>query len=76
MKNENQPKINAIYQHYKGGKYRVICVAKHSETLEELVIYEALYDNPVSKLWARPVGLFMDEVELEGKKVKRLVKTR
>ena len=53
-------KPGAIYQHYKGGKYRMIGVAKHSETLEEFVIYEALYDNPVSKLWARPIGLFVE----------------
>jgi len=67
----NSIEVGAIYQHYKGEKYRVIGIAKHSETLEEFVVYEALYDNPESKLWARPVRLFMDEVEWEGKKVKR-----
>ncbi len=63
----------AIYQHYKGEKYRVIGIAKHSETLEEFVIYEALYDHPVSKLWVRPVKLFVGEVEWEGKRVKRFI---
>lgn len=38
------------YQHYKGKEYKVLGVAKHSETLEELTVYEALYDNPESKL--------------------------
>lgn len=60
-----------IYQHYKGEKYRVIGVAKHSESLEDLVIYEALYENETSKLWARPLSMFLEEVEVEGKKVPR-----
>lgn len=58
-----------IYQHYKGPKYKVLGVFKHSETLEEFVTYEALYNNPESKLWVRPIDLFTDEVEWEGKKV-------
>ena len=59
------------YKHFKGGLYNVIGVAKHSETLEELVVYEALYDNPRSKLWVRPLAMFLEEVEFEGKKVLR-----
>ncbi len=42
------------YRHYNGKKYRVVGIAKHSETLEDLVVYEALYDNEVSPLWVRP----------------------
>ncbi|MFA6427412.1 MAG: DUF1653 domain-containing protein [Candidatus Magasanikbacteria bacterium] len=60
-----------IYKHYKGNTYRVIGVAKHSETLEEFVVYEALYENNVSKLWLRPVELFIEEVEYEGKRTPR-----
>ena len=60
-----------LYEHFKGGKYRVIGVAKHSETLEELVVYEALYDNPESKLWVRPYEDFIGEKEINGKKIKR-----
>lgn len=60
-----------IYEHYKGHKYRVLGVAKHSETLEDLVMYEALYDNELSKLWARPVEMFLGDAEVEGKKVPR-----
>lgn len=59
------------YRHYKGREYRVIGVAKHSETLEDLVIYEALYDNELSKLWVRPLAMFESDVELDGKWVKR-----
>jgi hypothetical protein len=62
------------YRHSKTGKlYRVIGVAKHSETLEELVVYEALYENPLSKLWVRPKSMFLEEVILDGKKVPRFV---
>lgn len=60
-----------IYQHYKGNKYKVLAVGKHSETLEELVIYEALYDNSESKIWVRPKKMFNENVELDGKLVPR-----
>ena len=60
------------YQHSKTGKfYKVIGVAKHSETLEDLVVYEALYDNPTSKLWVRPMKTFLEKVVIDGKKVPR-----
>jgi hypothetical protein len=60
-----------IYQHYKGQKYRVIGVAKHSETLEDLVVYEALYENPKSKLWVRPLNNFTENIEIDGKQTPR-----
>ena len=60
------------YQHSKTGNfYQVLGVAKHSETLEDLVVYECLYDNPRSKLWVRPMKMFLEEVEINGKKVPR-----
>ena len=59
------------YQHSKGNHYKVIGIAKHSETLEEFVVYAALYDNPRSKLWVRPAKMFTEMVEIEGKKVPR-----
>jgi hypothetical protein len=60
------------YQHSKTGNYyRVLGVAKHSETFEDLVIYECLYDNPRSKIWVRPMKMFLEEVEIDGKKVPR-----
>lgn len=59
------------YRHYKGKEYRVIGVAKHSETLEDLVVYEALYDNELSKLWIRPLKMFTEMVEVDGKSVPR-----
>ena len=59
------------YRHYSGKEYRVIGIAKHSETLEEFVVYEALYDNPESKLWIRPLKMFTEDVKINGKKIKR-----
>jgi len=60
------------YKHSKTGNfYRVLTVAKHSETLEELVVYECLYDNPRSKIWVRPLKMFVEEVIINGKKVPR-----
>ncbi len=60
-----------IYEHYKGNRYRVIGIAKHSETLEDLVVYESLYENRVSKLWVRPLSMFLGEVKVDGKEIPR-----
>lgn len=58
-----------IYKHFKGNKYRLLDVAKHSETLEEMVVYKALYGD--GGVWVRPAFMWTEEVEFEGKKVKR-----
>lgn len=56
-----------IYKHSKTGNlYKVLGLAKHSKTLEDLVVYECLYDNPQSKIWVRPLEMFIEEVEIEG----------
>ena len=60
-----------IYRHYKGNPYEVIAVAKHSETLEELVVYKALYQPEGENLWVRPLTMFKETVEFEGKRVPR-----
>ena len=60
-----------LYEHYKNKKYRVIGIAKHSETLEDLVVYEALYENKQSNLWVRPLAMFLEEVTVDGKTVPR-----
>ncbi len=59
------------YRHYKGQEYRVLGVAKHSETLEDLVLYEALYENALAKLWVRPLSMFTERVNVNGKTVPR-----
>ncbi len=63
--------IGAKYRHHKGKFYRVLGVAKHSETLEEFVYYECLYDNPNGKHWVRPKKMFLEDVVVNGKKVPR-----
>ncbi|HCI03292.1 MAG: hypothetical protein CL969_00155 [Euryarchaeota archaeon] len=60
-----------IYKHYKGKKYRVLGIAKHSETLEDLVVYEALYENENSKLWVRSVDMFKERLVINGREVPR-----
>ncbi len=63
-----------LYQHFKGGRYRVLGIAHHSETLEPLVVYQALYESPdfgKDSLWVRPLDMFQEEVEVEGRKLPR-----
>jgi hypothetical protein len=61
-----------IYKHSKtGNQYKVYFAAKHSETLEDVVVYEALYENEKSKFWVRPLSMFLDTVEINGEKLPR-----
>jgi hypothetical protein len=59
------------YEHYKGKQYEVIGIARHSETLEELVIYKALYQTEGENLWVRPHNMFTEDVVVGGKKMPR-----
>ncbi len=59
------------YKHYKGKEYEVVGVARHSETLEELVVYKALYQPEGENIWVRPLKMFFEEIFVGGKKVKR-----
>lgn len=58
-----------IYRHYKGNLYELIDVAVHSETLEQMVVYRAMYGN--YDLWVRPLSMWNEEVEYNGKTVRR-----
>ena len=53
-----------LYEHYKKNKYQVLGVAIHSETLEELVVYRALYGEGL--IWVRPLKMFLETVEVDG----------
>ncbi len=59
-------KINGIYRHYKGNLYIVLDICYHSETLEKMVVYRALYGD--NKLWVRPYNMFFDEVNKNGQR--------
>ena len=58
-----------IYRHYKGQRYRVLGIAQHSETMEQVVVYQALYGD--YGLWVRPAAMFCETVELEGEPISR-----
>lgn len=57
------------YRHFKGNEYEVVAVGKHSETLEDYVIYRALYGE--GGYWVRPLSMFFENVEREGKTLPR-----
>lgn len=63
--------INGIYEHYKGGRYRVLGTCRHSETLEELVLYECLYENEIGRLWVRPKKMFLESVMKKSRETPR-----
>lgn len=60
-----------VYQHYKGNRYLVLAEAKHSDTLEPLVVYVSLYENNESQVWVRPTSMFLGNVEVDGHKQPR-----
>lgn len=64
----NEVKIGR-YRHYKGKEYEVLGVARHSETLEEFVVYRALYGE--GQLWVRPKKMFLEKVTLDGEEIPR-----
>ena len=75
----NAPKVYPIsagqtWQHYKGKNYEVIAIGHHTETLEQVVIYKALYTDPTfgeNAVWVRPIGMFFETVEHNGKTLPR-----
>ncbi|MBR2023975.1 MAG: DUF1653 domain-containing protein [Clostridia bacterium] len=64
--------LKGKYRHFKGGEYEVLCVAKHSETGEEMVVYRALYED--GGVWVRPRNMFEETVEKDGKTFPRFTK--
>jgi len=65
---ENNIKIGK-YRHFKGNEYRVLYLAKHSETLEEMVVYQALYGD--KGFWVRPASMWNETVMHNGESLKR-----
>ena len=65
--------IGEIYKHFKGNQYQIIALAKHSETLEDMIVYKALYGE--GDIWVRPATMFTDMKTLEdGTQVQRFTK--
>ena len=60
------------YRHFKGNEYRVIGMARHSETMEEMVVYQALYGE--HGLWVRPASMWLEQVEREDYSGPRFVR--
>ena len=58
-----------VYRHFKGNRYELLYVAKHSETLEPMVVYRALYGE--GGIWVRPASMWNETVEREGQSFKR-----
>lgn len=55
-----------VYEHYKGKRYLVLGVARHSETGEDFVVYVPLYDHDGAPMWVRPAAMFAEAVEVDG----------
>lgn len=64
--------LPGLYRHYKGGEYRVLFTAKHSETEEEMVVYQALYGE--CGFWVRPASMWNELVEHDGQTVRRFTR--
>ena len=61
-----------LYRHYKGNLYEVVDTVRHSETLEPLTLYRALYGE--HGLWVRPAAMFMEDVDIDGVRQPRFAK--
>ena len=61
---KNEPIKPGVYRHFKGGVYQVLYIAKHSETLENMVIYKSMADGGI---WTRPASMWNEIVERDGK---------
>ncbi len=69
MTDEQIGLIGCEFRHFKGNRYRLEGLAKDSETLEEMVVYRALYGD--GGLWVRPAKMFFETIERDGKTMKR-----
>jgi len=64
----------ALFEHYKGKKYKILGTARHTETLELCVVYQALYDSPdfgENAVWVRPAAMFLGTLLKDGKEIPR-----
>jgi hypothetical protein len=66
--------VGSMYEHYKGMRYKILGVGRHSETLEELVVYQALYGD--GDIWVRPLGMFLEEIVIKGQSRPRFTRVQ
>lgn len=64
----SQIKVGSMYRHYKGNKYEVIAIGKHSENLEDMVVYRDLTNE---KVWIRPLNMFAETIIVDGNEIDR-----
>jgi hypothetical protein len=67
-------KVGSKYRHYKGQEYLIIGIARHSDTLEEFIVYQGIYDSKEfgqQPLWVRPKSIFEEIIEINGEKIPR-----
>lgn len=64
--------VKGKYRHYKGNEYEVLYIARHSETLEPMVVYRALYGD--FGVWVRPASMWNEYVEKDGVKLRRFTR--
>lgn len=69
MNEITKPVVGGVYEHYKKKLYQVVGIAKHSETLEDMVVYKQLYGD--ESLWVRPLAMFVETVDRDGAAVSR-----
>ena len=67
-----EPPRPGIYRHYKGNLYELIGIARHSETLEDMAVYRALYGD--GGLWVRPLCMFIETVVVDGRQIPRFAR--
>jgi hypothetical protein len=60
---DSLPQPGQLFRHYKGKNYRFLGLVRHSESLDELVLYEALYENKLGRFWVRPLDMFFGKIE-------------
>ena len=61
--------MEKYYRHFKGNVYKVLHIAKHSETLEDMVVYQAMYGE--KSIWVRPKAMFEEIIVRDGKSIRR-----
>jgi len=66
--------IGSVYEHYKGLRYKILAIGRHSETLEELAVYQAMYGE--NDVWVRPLAMFLENINEGSQPRFKLIKTR